>query len=193
MCTTKDVANFFIDTVKHSVDTMTNMKINKLMFFAQGWSLALLNRPLFNEAIQAWKFGPVVPSVYQAFKYCGKNNIEITDEDYLSNVFKSDEFELLINVFAEYSKYSTSRLVALTHMPNTPWSIAYESGKNNIIPNESIQAYFKTLEPLKSFNYNIESSLKYVAEEPLPADWNDDCDEDWEELFVKVSKQESTK
>jgi uncharacterized phage-associated protein len=44
------------------------LRLQKLLYYCQGWSLALLGRPLFGEQIQAWRHGPVVPGVYEMFK-----------------------------------------------------------------------------------------------------------------------------
>ena len=68
MATALDVANFFIDSAKDTEDPMTNMRVNKYVYFAQGYALAKLGRPLFKDEIQAWEHGPVVPALYQLFK-----------------------------------------------------------------------------------------------------------------------------
>ena len=63
-----DVANFFVDLANSDPDDcMTNLRVNKLLYFAQAWSVVRRNKPLFEEDMQAWKYGPVVPEVYTAF------------------------------------------------------------------------------------------------------------------------------
>ena len=64
-----DVANFFTNLcLDDAEDYITNQKLNNLMYFAQGWSLALLGRPLFSNEIQAWRYGPVIPAIYHEYR-----------------------------------------------------------------------------------------------------------------------------
>ena len=66
------VANCILDQGKAQQLEITNLKLQKFAYFAQGWALARLDHPLFNEEIQAWTYGPVIPYLYaQAKKYCG--------------------------------------------------------------------------------------------------------------------------
>ena len=72
-----DVANFFVDvTSDDPEDAMTNMRVNKLLYLSQAWSLVRLGRPLFeDDEIQAWQYGPVAPGVYRAFSEYGRERI----------------------------------------------------------------------------------------------------------------------
>ena len=76
MLTAQDVANFFIDLAQ-AEDNMclTNEKVNKLVYLAQGWSIVRLNRKLFDEIIQAHECGPVVPSIYLALQSYNENHV----------------------------------------------------------------------------------------------------------------------
>src|SRR5690349_21009730 len=67
--------------VKKGIDEgkfVTQMKLQKLVYFAQGYHLAKYNTPLIKENFQAWKFGPVVPEIYQDFKLYGSKLITDT-------------------------------------------------------------------------------------------------------------------
>ena len=61
----QDVANFFIGRFQEAQDPVTNLKLQKLLYYAQGWYLAFFDEPLFDERIEAWLHGPVVPPIYQ--------------------------------------------------------------------------------------------------------------------------------
>ena len=63
--TPSHIANFFID---REIKKITNLRLNKYVYFAYGFALAILDREIFHEPIQAWKFGPVIPSIYHEFK-----------------------------------------------------------------------------------------------------------------------------
>ena len=67
-----DVAEYLLSKADATENDMTHMKLQKLLYYCQGFSLVLLGHPLFPEVIEAWLHGPVVPVVYQAFKHYGK-------------------------------------------------------------------------------------------------------------------------
>ena len=66
MLTAAQVADYFLSLVDEDAgDSMTNLRLQKLLFYAQAWHLALTNRPLFEEDFEAWVHGPVIPSFYR--------------------------------------------------------------------------------------------------------------------------------
>lgn len=72
MLTCFDVADYFLAHCdEESGDIISNLKIQKLTYYAQGFSLVLLGKPLFNEKIEAWMHGPVVPELYRKYRDCG--------------------------------------------------------------------------------------------------------------------------
>lgn len=182
MATVRDVANFFIElAVNSDEDSITNLQLNKLLYFAQGHYLARTGKLLFNEDIEAWKYGPVIPSIYAAYKGCGKMPIMTIDDDYDSGVFREDELELLMDVVHEYGKYSPSALVSLTHRAGTPWRDVYVPGANKIISKEALKDYFcKDDRKLRTFDERLNESGIPTVEE-LPAEWYDPAeDAEWE-------------
>ncbi len=182
MCRARHAADFFIDAgLRDPEENMTNMRINKLLYFAQGWCLARYGRPLFRERIEAWTYGPVVPTVYRRLKIAGHEKIgSILDESYASH-FDDEEQSLLLDVLREYGKFSTAGLVDLTHRPGSPWSEATKNGRNAEISPASMKKYFSALPPLPSFTlpkfkesdfigHGDEETGNYV----LPKEWDDD-------------------
>lgn len=156
MCKASDIANFFINiSLSDKKDYITNIKLNKLMYFAQGWSLARYGKPLFHNDIQAWKYGPIIPSIYHDYKNCGDSPITVVDDDYSSNVFSGEQYSLLLDVYGEYGKFTARALSNMTNESGTPWSIFYREGKNTIIPKNAIREYFLFLAPLKPFNLSL--------------------------------------
>ena len=159
-----DVANFFVDLANSDPDdSITNLRVNKLLYFAQAWSLVRRNVPLFDEEIQAWKYGPVVPSVYQTFKPCGRERISAVSGEYSDSVFSEDEFELLLDVAREYSRYTSPALVSMTHKPGSPWSAAYSPLANIEITRNSIKEYYQKQDVLKTFDFPESSEDDFIG------------------------------
>ena len=163
MCKASDVANFFIKlSLGEEEDLITNLKLNKLLYFAQGWSLVRLGRPLFHNEIQAWRCGPVVASIYHDYKNCGSSPITFVDETYTNRVFSGEQYALLLDVYAEYGRFTARTLTTMTHEHDTPWSRYYVEGEDNVIPKEVLRDYFITLPALKTFSPSMisESSIE---------------------------------
>ncbi len=149
-----DVAHCFIQIANSKVigedesgqpvtEGITNLKLQKMLYFAQATHLALFDQPLFGEEIQAWSLGPVVPAVYHAFKD-GQN--ELIDPS-LGSCDNPEVEKFLQVVWDLFGKYSASELVNMTHK-HAPWVSVYQKGVPDIvIPQDSIRKYYK-----ESFN-----------------------------------------
>lgn len=162
-----DIANFFVDVYNAmGEEIITNLKVNELVYFAQAWSLAKFNTKLFDEDIEAWEQGPIIPSVYQAFRPCGSKNIEMTIGEYDESIFTSEQLNFLADIALTYGKYTVS-----------PWAQVYEKKKNNIITPESMKKYFSALPKLPDYKADTQQTVGYRDAEGylvLPKDWNDE-------------------
>lgn len=153
--TAMDIASFFIQLANSLPnDHIDNLKLNKLCYYAQGWSIARFGRPLFNDEIQAWDYGPVIPEVYRAYKPCGKNPIQDANQPFDEKRLSSDDLTLLTDVYIEYGKYTSSALITLTHEKSSPWDQVYVPGENRIITPEIIGDYFSNHLEMHSFVIN---------------------------------------
>lgn len=171
-----DVANFFVYVANQNEDDqMTNLKLNKLLYFAQGAFLSRTGRPLFSAEMEAWPLGPVVPEIYQKYKICGKMPIQSADTGFDQSVFSEDELEALLDVMREYGQYTGSVLVTLTHQPGTPWRTAADNGQT-LIPKTDIARYFKD-HPV----HRLKDRLHTPKVTKLPSDWyHPEEDAEWE-------------
>jgi uncharacterized phage-associated protein len=161
MGTASSVANEFLKLSKEQGVDITNMKLVKLMYIAQGLSLSLLERPIFeDDKIEAWKYGPVVPSIYHEFKHFKSEPITSKSVTLDSNWVHSSEPELTSDddkkivqlTWNLYKDSSAEDLVVSTHRPGTPWSFSYAHGKNNTIDNRLIKKYYdKFITSLKQY------------------------------------------
>lgn len=111
----QDIANWFIKKYQTNIEkggeAITNLVLQKLLYIAQGYSLGLYNKRLFNEPIEHWAHGPVVPCIYHKYKEYGKKSID----QYKDIKVDSRTESILREVFAKYSIYSAFGLVEITH------------------------------------------------------------------------------
>lgn len=119
---------------------MTNMKLQKMLYYQQGFHLAYFNTPLFEEEIEAWMYGPVVPIMYEHFKNNGHNGIQ---PDYtLEFSFEQPKEQALFNeVCKVYGAFSTIGLMNMTH-DEAPWKTT-PTGEGNIISKNVMRSFFK--------------------------------------------------
>lgn len=118
------VARWFLaynrmNEVERGAELISNLKLQKLLYYAQGSFLALTGRPLFSDPIVAWQHGPVVESVYHEYKSNGANGI-VFDDDFDFDVLETEENEALQEVYDVFGQYSAWKLRNMTHS-ETPW------------------------------------------------------------------------
>ena len=143
MHTCFDVAKYFLaQNSEDAGDLISNLKLQKLAYYAQGFALAILGRPLFGEHMEAWMHGPVIPELYHAYKHHGSGHIP-HPEDFDLSVFSKEERELLDEVYQVYGQYSAWRLRQLTH-EESPWRDNYREGSSQQIGNDSLLKFFAT-------------------------------------------------
>jgi uncharacterized phage-associated protein len=135
-----DVANVFLKLSQPEVgDTISNLKLQKLLYYAQGFHLALYNKPLFDDDIKSWDYGPVVENAYHQYKCFGSGPIPVPEDIDLS-MFSEDQLDLLAEVNEIYGQYSALKLMHLTHSEQ-PW---IETPRNSIIAPKLLRDFFLT-------------------------------------------------
>ncbi|HEN5507481.1 TPA: SocA family protein, partial [Legionella pneumophila] len=108
----RKIADYIILYFQEHGEPLTNLKLQKLLYYAQGWYLALYNKPLFDDKIEAWVHGPVIPAAYHSFKQYGYGLIdEKPSFPNLSPKIRSH----LDEVIDVYGSYSAFELEHLTH------------------------------------------------------------------------------
>ncbi len=128
---------------------ITHLKLQKLLYYAQGICLGLYGKPLFSEKIEAWQHGPVVKEVYNHFYFYGRNNIEIKmdskNEDILKNIENNREVSQVLNLtYDNFAIYTAWQLRQMTHEDNTPWDITQRTkGLFQEIDTKIIKEYFE--------------------------------------------------
>ncbi len=135
-----DIAKAFLKLSQPEAgDTISNLKLQKLLYYAQGFHLAIYEgKPLFEEDIIAWSYGPVVREVYDVFNEFGSGVIPVPDE---TIELTEQEKELVGEVWGVYGQFSALKLMEMTH-EEMPWMT---TERNSIISHEKLQEFFKDL------------------------------------------------
>lgn len=166
------IANYFVNKSKNGLSLM---QLLKLSYIAHGVVLAVYDKALSKELVQAWKYGPVFASVYHAFKFCTSDLIKkgwhdelfsnvAVDEDNLDSDFSFEEKEVMDAVYEKYGYMDGWQLSKLTHAEDTPWYTSYYKGDapgrkyyGVTISNEKIKEHFR-----KKLNH-IDKSKDIIA------------------------------
>ena len=143
--TSHAVANEFIRLAQEQDKQLTNMQLQKLVFIAQGYFLAIHNELLHYHNAHAWQWGPVIPKLYKSLQKYGSNIVtEMLDsEDQI--ISGSREAEIIKAVFENYGHYTGGQLSTLTHRPRTPWSETWERKKFDVIDPQIIKKHYQNL------------------------------------------------
>jgi uncharacterized phage-associated protein len=154
------IANYFIAKSLSSGANLTPIKLIKMVYIAHGWHLARKGEPLLTEGIQAWKFGPVIESLYHEVKRFGDRQITSlisiqTPEGTFTPMVEDEETRrFLDNVWNAYARYSGLQLSTLTHRPDTAWHDVWynRDGKTQrraLVPNDLIAEHYRKLEHVR--------------------------------------------
>ena len=138
----EDIAEWFLNKNRIQMnfedsEYITNLKLQKLLYYAQGYFLAKKDTPLFEEDFLAWEHGPVIRKIYDKYKVNGANGIKY-DSDFKIDIDKETE-RILEEVYNEYGQYTAWKLRNMTH-EEEPWKT---TPRNEIISKEKIKDYFK--------------------------------------------------
>jgi len=165
------IANFFIREYDPVASGLTPMKLQKLVYFSHGWNLAVRDAPLIGETIQAWRYGPVIVSLYHALKE--HQNSPVTEPILTYDVVREDgkpavpmqitsverslddlpddkplTKALLQRIWRIYGHHDAIQLSKMTHEEGSPWEQITKKFQLSLppgvqIPNELIKDYFR--------------------------------------------------
>ncbi len=162
------VANFFIEQSFREGDVyLSPLKLLKLVYFSYGWWLGVTEQRLFDEPFEAWRYGPVIPSLYHEFKRYGRGRIlriskeiELSDEveegadvidqlggrciDLQLEPLDEDVALALGWTWARYQPYSAVDLSQITHQPDSPWARAKKrsGGLGGLLSDDDLHEHF---------------------------------------------------
>jgi len=147
------IANYFLDRAATEGRALTPMQLIKLVYIAHGWYLGYFNEPLINETVQAWRYGPVIKSLYDRVKNYGsgavREPIQTGAAPWIRDAKVDSQTEtLLSSVWESYARFSGVQLSAMTHQDDTPWYEAWhrQDGKSQYyaeISDELIRSHYR--------------------------------------------------
>ena len=139
-----DIANkIILQTDIEKGDIISNLKLQKLLYYMQGYHLAFFDERLFEDKLEAWMYGPVVPDVYHRFKDNGSFGISLDTATYKEIELTPEEEDMFAQVMREYGKFSAIRLMEMTH-DETPWKEGFESVER-VINIDTMKTFFTKL------------------------------------------------
>lgn len=134
--------------IKYSSDKkylVSNLKLQKMLYYIQAYFLVINDSPCFREDIQAWNFGSVVPEAYQAYKKYGGCEIPFTEKDLpfqdINKIAQTDKL-LLNEAIDKLNAFSAVDLMKKIHQEK-PWIDAYAKGTKTVITLNAIKDFFK--------------------------------------------------
>lgn len=153
------VANYFIDLSIRDRKDLKLLGLMKRVYIAYGFGLVMLEKSIIDnrfDSVEAWKYGPVIPSVYHSFKSHEKNPItnktvasrcnNNIDVEYFTPTIECNDVKRVIEfVWNRYDGMSDRDIVELTHRDGTPWSACYQAGANVEIPESFTKLYYEKI------------------------------------------------
>jgi len=139
------VSNHLVEAASQDDNLLTPMQVLKLVYIAHGYNLGFHKTPLIKNRIEAWKYGPVIPDLYQAIKHRRDQPVELLPVNGLVPMDEDDK-AFVSAVYKAYRDYDGIELSALTHQDGTPWDLVYDKRfANEVISNDIIENHYKGL------------------------------------------------
>lgn len=149
------IANEFIRKAGLHARHLTHMQLQKLVYLAHGWNLAINGDALTDDIPYAWDYGPVYRDIYDALRRYGSGPVmqEISENDFGGGKFfgtdeenrpvraqlSAQERAVIDRVFSDYGQFHAYQLSALTHQDGTPWDQVYNHGAGRMAPIDNLR------------------------------------------------------
>jgi uncharacterized phage-associated protein len=170
---------------EEAASDMDPMKLQKLLYYCQGYSLGLTGRPLFNDAIEAWKYGPVIRKVYKEYQNYTRSyfplhmmNTPPEIDDYTSSIASL--------VMKDKGKFSAIALMKMTHQ-ETAWQEAWHKEEDSSVSNPFASEALSIETMQRDFERKLTDELEEEEEEKL---WNSigrkPTMEEWKEIAISI-------
>lgn len=166
LCECKSKIEIIAMYIIHTADDVTDLYLQKILYFVKAFSMILLGRDIVEEQCEAWAYGPVFPGIYDKYKLFGREQIPDYNRNFdYSKVLKDEEIKLIDYVIASLGIYNGGTLMRITHREK-PWvdarmGIPEFAFSNNLIEDDIIRAYYEGIER-KYGLHNAKGVSKYL-------------------------------
>jgi len=140
----RDIANFVLEFAEDRRFPLTNLALQKLLYFTHGWFYALYEQPLIKNKFEAWQYGPVQRVIYDQFKSCRDSPIrgiratyidpETGEPVYREPIIAPEHAEVIRGVLEKYRRYTAGQLVQESHAEDGPWEYVWQQAEDAIYP-----------------------------------------------------------
>jgi uncharacterized phage-associated protein len=159
----RDVANFTLAFSEARQVKLTNLALQKLLYFIHGWFFSLYDKPLIKNKFEAWKYGPVQRVIYDQFKSRKAGTLDGLRASFIDpltgNTFfrephiEVDHADIIRAVLEKYRRYTAGQLVNESHVEDGPWEYVWQQAEEVVypgmkIPDELIRDHFRRLAPI---------------------------------------------
>jgi uncharacterized phage-associated protein len=143
----RSVANEVLRIAQGAGRTLTNMQLQKLVYIAHGYALAILHLPLIKQNVEAWRYGPVVADLYHALREYGAGKVTKPINILPNEELSETSLALLSEVVRAYGRFTGPQLSTMTHREGTPWKEVYDPNGwgNSIISDHLIEQHYLKL------------------------------------------------
>lgn len=183
-----DIANLLIQMGNAMGDRhIDNLKLNKMLYFAQGHCLSKYGTPLFDEAIEAWEHGPVVAEVYHRYKNFGYERIDAPSYHIDQKSVDPSVLKILLDTYRICLNCTGGDLEGISHVIDGPWRSVYCEGMNNHISTKAMTDYFVA----NDLSDIITPSLPTRCDIPTTSEIktiSDDMNKRWSGVFCELAK-----
>lgn len=124
--TAKEVAHYIVDKCAKERRPISNLQLQKILYFVQCEYIKLKHDVLFDDDFAAWQHGPVIPSIYREYSLWGSNLIVREYDDAWMGESDKKVVDPVVDSYREKSPWS---LVNETHQPGSPWSVTFDRGR----------------------------------------------------------------
>lgn len=159
----RDVANFTLDFADERGIEITNLALQKLLYFAHGWFFSIFDEPLIKNKFEAWQYGPVQRVIYDQFKSFKDRPLRSVRATFIDPTngepvyrepnISPEHAEIIQAVLRKYEKFTAGQLVSISHAEDSPWEFVWQQAEEAIypgmrIPDALILDHFKRLSPI---------------------------------------------
>lgn len=126
-------------------DNFTQLQLQKLTYYANGWHIAFHGSPLTKDSVEAWKYGPVYPDLWAALRKHGKQELKRVHIDADTKCISKSQNDVIEAVFFAYGHLNGFKLSSMTHQKDSPWYKAFRRGERRKISPKLIGDHFDRL------------------------------------------------